>query len=156
MDRRIGMSDTSPFSAPLASALTAAGVAFEDDGGQLKVPAAHAEVGDLLVTCDDGEITVFVGNFTHRHFTPHDGSTAYAAGTIEDCVRDAVEYVSGILNDQWILWAYPGGAGGSYRIGAEGDPAQDAPPADDEVVRYVWSGPYDARRDKSPERTRVQ
>jgi hypothetical protein len=150
------MPDTSPFSAPLTSALTATGVAFEDDGGQLRVPAAHAEVGDLLVTFDDGEITVFVGNFTHRHFTPHDGSTTYAASTIEDCVRDAIEYVCGILNDQWVLWAYPGGAGGSYRIGAEGDPTQDAPPPDDEVVRYVWSGPYDARPDKSPEHTRVQ
>jgi hypothetical protein len=122
--------------------LEAAGVEFEDDAGQLKIPALHPEVGDLLITFDDGEITVFVGNFTHCHFTPHEGSAAFAASTIEDCARNALDYVIGILNDQWILWAYPGGAGGSYRLGAEGDPKADAPVPDDEVIRYLWSGPY--------------
>jgi hypothetical protein len=150
------MTTTSPFFAPLAGGLTAAGIAFEDDGGQLKVPARHPEVGDILITFDDGEITVFVGNFTHRHFTPHESSATYAASTSEDCVKDALEYVCGILNDQWILWAYPGGAGGSYRVGAEGDPMEDVPPPDEDVIRYVWSGPYDTRSDKSQERTRVQ
>ena len=150
------MTTTSPFSTPLASGLMAAGVAFEDDGGQLKVPARHPDVGDLLITFDDGEITVFVGNFTHRHFTPHEGSSTFAASTAEGCVKDALEYVCGILNDHWILWAYPGGAGGSYRIGAEAQPAEDTPLPEEEVVRYVWSGPYDTGPNKSPERTRVQ
>lgn len=144
------------FSESVVAGLVAAGIAFEDDGGQIKIPARHPEVGDLLITVDDGEITVFVGNFTHRHFTPHEGTAAYAANTIEDCVRNALEYVCGILNDQWVLWAYPGGAGGSYRLGAEAEPKEDVPQPDEEVVRYVWSGPYDSRPHKPPERTRVQ
>lgn len=146
------LTTTSPFSDPIRAGLTAASVGFEDDAGQLKIPARHPEVGDLLITLDDDEITVFVGNFTHRHFTPHEGTATNAASSIEDCVRDAIEYVSGIVNDQWVLWAYPGGAGGSYRIGSEGDPSADAP-TDEDVIRYVWSGPYDPR---SSERTRVQ
>jgi hypothetical protein len=146
---------TSPFSAPLTSGLTAAGVVFEDDGGQLKVPALHPDVGDLLITLDDGEITVFVGNFTHRHFTPYEASATFAASTTENCVRDALEYVCGIVNDQWILWAYPGGAGGSYRVGAEGDPMADVPPPDEDVIRYLWSGPCETQPGKA-ERTRVQ
>ena len=150
------MPDISPFAEPLVSGLTVAGVAFEDDGGQLKIPARHLEVGDLLITFDEGEITVFVGNFTHRHFTPYEGSASYAASTIEDCVRNALEYVCGIVNDQWVLWAYPGGAGGSYRMGAEGDPKEDAPQPDETVIRYLWSGPYESRPDDSPQRTRVQ
>jgi hypothetical protein len=71
-------------------------------------------------------------------------------------VNDALEYICGILNDQWVLWAYPGGAGGSYRLGSEDDPASDAPPPDEVVVRYLWSGPYDSRTNKSLERTREQ
>lgn len=150
------MTTTSPFADPLRAGLTAASVAFEDDNGQFRIPARHPDVGDLLITLDDGEITVFVGNFTHRHFTPHEGDANYAASTIEDCVREAIVYVSGIVNDQWILWAYPGGAGGSYRIGAEAEPSADTPLADEEVIRYVWSGPYAARPGTSVERTRVQ
>lgn len=150
------MATMSPFSEPLRAGLAAASVTFEDDDVQFKIPARHPDVGDLLITLDDGEITVFVGNFTHRHFTPHEGAATHAASTVEDCVRDAIEYVCGIVNDQWILWAYPGGAGGSYRIGAETEPSADVPLSDEEVVRYVWSGPYTPRPDKSPERTRVQ
>jgi hypothetical protein len=125
---------TSTFPDLLRAGLESAGVAFEDDDGQLRIPARHHDVGDLLITFDDGEITVFVGNFTHRHFTPHEGA---------DCVQDALDYVCGIVNDQWVLWAYPGGAGGSYRLGTEADATADAPLADEQVVRYVWSGPYD-------------
>lgn len=128
------MAMTSSFSTLVTSGLEAAGIAFEDDAGQLKIPALHPEVGDLLITFDDAEITIFVGNFTHCHFT---------ASTIEDCVRQALDYVIGILNDQWILWAYPGGTGGSYRLGAEGDPKENAPLPDEEVIRYLWSGPFD-------------
>jgi len=148
------MSTATTFAVPLVKGLKVAGIAFEDDGGQLRIPARHVDVGDLLITLDDGEITVFVGNFTHRHFTPHEGSDTYAASTAEDCANDAVEYVSGILNDQWVLWAYPGGAGGSYRLGTEDDPTADAPPPDDVIIRYLWSGPYDSRPNESQERTR--
>jgi hypothetical protein len=140
------MPEFSSFAEGFVKGLSAAGVAFEDDGGQLRIPARHPEVGDLLITFDDSEITVFVGNFTHRHFTPE----------AEDCVRDALDYVWGILNDQWILWAYPGGAGGSYRVGTEDDPKQDAPPPDETVIRYLWSGPFDSRPGQTPDRTRVQ
>jgi hypothetical protein len=139
------MSRDPSFSQPLRAGLAAACIEFEDDAGQLRIPARHPEVGDLLITLDDGEITVFVGNFTHRHFTPHDAAATYEASTTEDCVRDALEYVCGILNDRWVLWTYPGGAGGSYRLGSEADPAEDVPVSGEQVVRYLWSGPYDGR-----------
>lgn len=142
------MTTTSPFADPLRAGLSAASVAFEDDNGQFRIPARHPDVGDLLITLDDGEITVFVGNFTHRHFTAHEGDAT--------CVANAIEYVCGIVNDQWVLWAYPGGAGGSYRIGAEAEPSADTPLPDEEVIRYVWSGPYTSQLDTSVERTRVQ
>ncbi len=140
------MFDIAPFAIQFVDGLTAAGVAFDDDGGQLRIPARHPEVGDLLITFDEGEITVFVGNFTHRHFTLES----------EGNVRDALDYVCGILNDQWILWAYPGGAGGSYRVGAQDDPSEDAPPPDETVIRYLWSGHCDSAPGKTPDRTRVQ
>lgn len=146
------MSPESPFAAPVSSGLRSAGVAFATDGDQLRIPARHPDVGDLLITFDDGEITVFVGNLTHLHFTPHSGSTTYAASTAEDCASDAVEYVRGVLNDEWILWAYPGGAGGSYRVGADNDPMEDTPC--EGVVRYLWSGPVDARPNQPMESTR--
>jgi hypothetical protein len=150
------MTPASPFADPLRAGLAAAGIAFDDDDVQLRIPARHPDVGDLLITLDDGEITVFVGNFTHRHFTPHEGAATYTASTVEDCVREALEFVRGIVNDRRVLWAYPGGAGGSYRIGAEAEPSEDVPLPDEQVIRYVWSGPYTPRSDASAERPRVQ
>jgi len=35
-------------------------------------PAAHPEVGDLLIDDDGGELTITVGELTHGHFTPKD------------------------------------------------------------------------------------
>jgi len=150
------MSTATTFAVPLINGLKVAGIAFEDDGEQLRIPARHVDVGDLLITLDDGEITVFVGNFTHRHFTPHEDFSTNAASTAEHCANEALEYIAGILNDQWVLWAYPGGAGGSYRLGGEDDPTVDAPQEDAVVVRYLWSGPYELRPNNLPERTREQ
>lgn len=142
------MSTASEFSVPLVKRFKAAGVAFEEDGGQLRIPARLADVGDLLIAFDDGEITVYVGNFTHCHFTLYQGSDTYAERTAKDCVEHAPGYICGILNDQWVLWSYPGGSGGSYRLGAEDDPMEDAPLLGEGVIRYVWYGPCDARPNK--------
>jgi len=123
-----------------AERLAAAGIAFQRAPEGLRVPAACTEVGDLLVCFDNDEITVDIEKITHCHFTPYGASPPYAAHSIEDCIRDATDFVGAVLRDEWMLWRYPNGAGGCYQIGTEGEGWSDEPLAGEGIEKFVWSG----------------
>ena len=119
------------------------GVKFEEDDacGAFVVPALCQEVGDLVITFDDCEITVFIERITHSHFTLGACGDIHATDKSGETVREAVEFVTGVLNDKWIIWQYPNGAGGCYPLGREGDPMVDAP-LGNEARCFLWSGPF--------------
>ena len=122
--------------------LRSASVAFERDAdGALRVPARCRDVGELVIALDDDEISVFIGEFTHCHFTP--GACGDLEGTdrVGEAVREAADFVRGVLADQWVLWRYPNGGGGCYLLGDEEDPMADVPLGEDAQC-YLWSGPY--------------
>ena len=71
------------------------------DGITVRIPAAAAEVGDLEVSEDGEEYTLYIGRHTHTHFTPalFDGPNADSRETqalerlvwqLERIVRDEV------------------------------------------------------------------
>ena len=61
----------SPLANDFMQALHSASITFErNTDGQLRIPARSSEVGDLFVSFADDEITFFIGNITHQHFTP--------------------------------------------------------------------------------------
>ena len=125
-----------------SEALQSAEVAIaRDPDGALRVVARSVEVGDLVVAFDDNEITVFIGDLTHRHFTPGAEGNLDASDQVGECVREAVDFVQGVLNDRWMIWTYPNGAGGCYRLGDENNPMADAPISEDGTRYYLWSGP---------------
>lgn len=122
--------------------LRLAGVDFQRDAdGALRVSARCREVGDLVVAFDNGEITVYVGELTHCHFTPGASGDLEAADQIGEAVAEAVDFVRGVLDDKWVIWRYPNGAGGCYEIGDEENPMADAPLGDDAQC-FLWSSPY--------------
>jgi hypothetical protein len=106
-----------------------------DPDGSIRVPAKHSAVGDLLVTFDGGEITVFIGEITHSHFTP--GACGNISSTDPDgeAVACAAEFIQEVLSDRWVLWSNRAGVGGSFRR----DQPIDTPTPDAAV--FVWSGP---------------
>jgi hypothetical protein len=123
--------------------LQLAGVIFErDSDGALRVPARFSEVGDLVIAFDDGEITVYVGELTHSHFTPEttDQAGTQALGNAAAAAA-AVEFVAGIVADQFVIWRYPSGGGGCYPLSFENHPMADTPIGDDAQC-YLWSRPY--------------
>jgi hypothetical protein len=122
--------------------LTSAGVAFErDTDGTLRVQARSRDVGDLLVAFHDQEITVYIDDLTHCHFTPGACDDPEASDPVGEAVSQAVDYVRGVLDDKWVLWRDPSGAGGCYLLGGEENPMDDAP-LDEDAQCFLWSGPY--------------
>ena len=106
-----------------------------DEDGSVRLPAKHPAVGDLLVTFDDGEITVFIGDITHCHFTPGACGNLASSDPQGEAVACATEFIAEVTSDQWVLWSNPAGVGGSFRR----DRPIDTPTPDASV--FVWSGP---------------
>lgn len=109
-----------------------------DPDGTLRVAARHPGVGDLVASFENAEISVFVGEITHCHFTPGACGAIDAPDPIEECVSEAGRWVRDLLDDKYVLWTAGGGVagvGGSYHV----DHAVDTPVPG--AHRFVWSGP---------------
>jgi hypothetical protein len=103
--------------------------------GALRIAARHPAVGDMIVGFDDSEVSVFIGQITHCHFTPGACGDISASDSIEECVTESARYIHEVVSDEWVLWRYPSGAGGSYSDAN----SIDSPGGDAEQFR--WSGP---------------
>jgi hypothetical protein len=125
-----------PLASNFVQALHSASITFERDAdGTLRIPARSREVGDVVVSFDDEEITFFIGEITHQHFRPGACDNPEAPDQVAECIRSAVQFLQGVLDDRWVLYCYPNGAGGCYEIGEDDAWCADA-------ARFLWSGPY--------------
>lgn len=109
-----------------------------DPDGALRVPARHPGVGDLIASFENAEISVFIGEITHCHFTPGACGDVHSADPIEECVSAAGQYVRDVLADKYVLWTAGSGVagiGGSYH--AE-HPIDTPTPG---ARCFLWSGP---------------
>ena len=121
----------------ISLALGIKGVNFESaPDGSLVIEAKCKDVGDLVISFENNEISVFIGEITHDHFTPE------SPEHLNECIIEAVEFVNDILRDRMIIWSYPDGIGGSYKIGTEQDPMSDSPLDGEDVKYFTWSGTY--------------
>ena len=119
--------------------LRALGIEYTvDSDGALRVPARHASVGDLIASFENAEISVFIGEITHCHFTPGSCGEIDSADSIEECVSSAGRYVRDVLADKYVLWTAGGGVagvGGSYHV----EHPIDTPTP--RASSFLWSGP---------------
>src|SRR5687768_11705079 len=117
----------SPLANDFVQALQLAPITFERDAdGTLRIPARSSEVGDLVVSFDDDEITFFIGHITHQHFTPGACGNPEARDQVAECIREAVQFLRGVLDDRWVLYCYPNGGGGCYEVGQDDGGTEDA------------------------------
>ena len=108
-------------------------VSFGEPPGPVAVFAAeHADVGDVEIFDDGGEVTLVTGRFTHGHFSD------YVSGCVEEAeqriVEDVVAFLEDLFADRIVLWGSHAGGGGWY-----GRDAQPQWPVTGPL--YVWSGP---------------
>jgi hypothetical protein len=96
-------------------------------------PAAHPEVGDLLIYDDEDELTISVGSLTHGHFSPNNYQEPLEKRE-EEVINRAMEFLDAVFKDQVEFWS--AGKMGGWNPRGE-DPVQRS----SEARSYVWSGP---------------
>jgi hypothetical protein len=131
-----------------------AGIEFMTDERQrLRIAGRNSAVGDIVVSFDDGEVSVFLGDTTHCHFTPYEADNMFPGRTPEQAAIEAASFIREVIADQWIIWRWSDGRGGCYKIGGN-DHEANAPLPGETVECFVWSGPYvppDASRPRARE-----
>ena len=77
-------------------------------------PARHPHVGDLVISDDGDEATVYIGAITHSHFGSYDESLS-AERAAERIAADVADFIELLFADRVLLWkAF--GAGGWHRV----------------------------------------
>lgn len=97
-------------------------------------PAAHPEVGSVVVSDDGDEVSVTIGSITHGHFNAFDYPLAQAAPIIATAVADFLE---ALFADRVLLWSSRSGSSGGWR--ELGDDEKPSPRRG--AYTFVWRGP---------------
>jgi len=126
--------------------------ALESDG-TLRIAARDAKVGDIVVSFEGDEISVFLGDITHCHFTPYAAQDNFPGCTPMEAAADASRFIREVVSDQWVIWRWRDGRGGCFKLGGNDEESADAPLPGEEVESFVWSGQL-VPPNKSLERTR--
>lgn len=103
-------------------------------------PAAHHEVGDLLIYDGGDEVTVMIGEYTHLHFG---AEKQYQTGVeLATVITESVSaFLEKLFLDQIVFWKVLGGlAGGGCGERKETDSTSTLL-----VRKAVWSGPIPRR-----------
>jgi hypothetical protein len=112
----------------------------QEAGGSLRIAGPNAAIGDAVVSFDDGEISVFIGDITHCHFTPVEAQGNFPALTPEQAADQAATYLREVLADEWVIWRWGNGSGGCYKPDGDDWESADAPLQGEDVERFFWSG----------------
>ena len=91
---------------------------------------------------EDGEVSVFIGDITHCHFTPYKADDQFPGCTTEQAATKAVQFIREVVEDKWVIWRWRDGRGGCFKPGGDDDEAADAPLPGEVVECFLWSGPY--------------
>ncbi len=108
-------------------------------------PAAHPEVGDVIVRDEGDEAIVFLGDITHEHFSS-DVDAEFDTARAEEVARDVADFLSELFADRILLWQAFFGWIGGYRL----LPAVDRSRYLERWARCCrWSGPIQSSRASS-------
>jgi hypothetical protein len=103
-------------------------------------PAVHPQVGDLVISDEGSEITVYVGNFTHVHYD------VYVDGISEEerakqISGQVIQFVEDIFAERMEFYGSHEGGGGCRVRGRK--PHDISAKLSAGKRMYVWSGPIE-------------
>lgn len=101
-------------------------------------PAAHAEVGDIEIYDNHGELVVVIGKFTHTHFANYDRGISQAERD-RRITEEVLQFLEEVFADR-IEFFGNGRGSGAWRV------RKNAPRGAISKLlfgrtTYVWSGP---------------
>jgi hypothetical protein len=116
-------------------------------------PAAHTDVGDVVILGDENEIIIEVGSISHEHFDCYD-STLSEAQREDLIIQDVIDFLEELFSDRVLLWTSESGAGGWRRIKDRTDIKRisewkgfkellDSGVIQDDGRYFFWSGPVE-------------
>jgi hypothetical protein len=111
-----------------------------EQDGTLRVAALDSNVGDIVVSFEGDEISVFLGDITHCHFIPYAAQDNFPGCTPGEAAADASQFIHEVVSDQWVIWRWRDGRGGCFKLGCNDEESADAPLPGEEVESLVWSG----------------
>jgi hypothetical protein len=102
---------------------------------EIRVPAPSKAIGDVVLSSDMDELTVYLGEHTHCHFSLYMYDDRPASEAIEKVVQETVAFLEDLLADQIVVWSIESGQrGGTFRRDAQPQRLEPAARA------YLWSG----------------
>lgn len=126
-----------------AQLLRDSGIAFASGEVEtLRIAGREPAIGDIVVTFERSEVSVFLGDITHCHFTPCEADDKYPGFTIEQAATDAVRFIREVVQDKWVIWCWSDGRGGCFKPDGDDEEAADAPLQGEDVKYFLWSGPF--------------
>jgi len=100
-------------------------------------PAAHPEVGDVVIWDEGCEATLAIGSLTHSHFNPYDESLSDRE-TAERVTEEVVEFLNALFSDRVVIYTRKGGQIGGWTYTTDSTKKPNIP---DDARVYVWLGP---------------
>jgi len=105
------------------------------------IPAAHPEVGDVLINDDEDEATLLIGDITRNHHNPYD--EALSQDQLDHIVSmEVIAFLEALFQDKILMWKTDRGGGGCTHIEYEKNM--------DKIIKnnrsFLWSGPIDEFR----------
>ncbi len=120
-----------------------AGIAFAaGDVETLRISARNPAIGDIVVSFEDGEVSVFLGDITHCHFTPYEADDKFPGCTKQRAATDAVQFIREVVDDKWVIWCWSDGRGGCFKLEGDDEEVADAPLLGEDVKCFLWSGAF--------------
>jgi hypothetical protein len=105
---------------------------------ELTIPAKNSEVGGISAVSDGEEITVYIGEYFHCHFSPYLQDTYPSDEANQEVAQQAVEYIADILDDKIVLRLNI--ENGAFRMSQTYYRDMEEAPPGPEDREYVWSG----------------
>jgi hypothetical protein len=102
-------------------------------------PAKHPSVGELSISDDEYEATVYVGDITHGHFNSYDGALTQEEIDTE-VTEEILAFLDDMFADKYLLWkCRDNGSGGWQHLDYRDKPSEPR----QNTEYFVWSGPIE-------------
>ena len=102
----------------------------------IEIPAKNEDVGGITIQDDGEELTVYVCNFTHCHFSNYDEDLSQD-NKEKAIVEEVCEFLEQIFKDKIVMWGSHAKGGGYYELGTKPNSKKMF---GGQHKEWVWSG----------------